>query len=198
MLIVRCPVGAAAAAHELERHGFHLMDTLVYFKGETAHFDGRVSSSAIPIRPFRQADLAPLERTAREAFTGFKGHYHADERLDPAAATEGYVERFLRSTRDPRFGILVAELEARPVGFLTLRRESDAAEIELNAVAPAAQGRGIYDAMVKAAGLAARTGGAAHLTVSTPISNVAPQRVWVRNGLNLEKAFYTFHGWFDR
>jgi GNAT superfamily N-acetyltransferase len=191
MLIARCPAHRLEAAQELERGGCLLMDTLVYYTGKTARF-----LEAPPgVRFFGEGDLAPLEAVARDGFSGYRGHYHADPRLDGAAATEGYVERFRLSTGDARFAIFVVELEGRAAGFLTLNHSQDPADIELNAVAPTAQGRGLYDALVKAAGCAARERGRLEITVSTQLDNLAPQKVWVRNGLEPHHALYTFHGW---
>lgn len=193
MLIARCPVDALPAAQALEHAGLFLTDTLVYFTGKTSRFTGAPAG----VRPFAAADLAALEAVARAGFTGYVGHYHADPRLDAAAATEGYVERFRISTGLPNFSVFVADFAGEPAGFLTLNLGEEPANIELNAVARAAQGRGLYDTLVKAAGHAARAAGREQITVSTQINNFAPQRVWARNGLEPHRAFYTFHGWFD-
>jgi hypothetical protein len=192
LVIARCPVATAATAQALERAGFALCDTLVYYAGPTARFVAPPSLPGVRIGAFSPSDLAPLEAVARAAFTDYAGHYHADPRLDRAAATEGYVEWFTSATRDPTMHVLVATLGHEPVGFLTLRR---GAEIVLNGVAPAAQGRGIYDGLVKAAGFFACEQDDTELLVSTHLQNLAPQRVWVRNGLEPRRGFYTFHGW---
>lgn len=196
MLIARCPVTALDATHALERAGFLLMDTLVYYTGKAARFVEAPVVPGVTLRPFAPADLGALEAVARIGFTSYAGHYHADPRLDAATATEGYVDWLRRSTDAAAVSVIVAELDGRPVGFLTLRH-GEPADIELNAVAPEARGRGIYDGLVKAAGRLARERGSTSITVSTQINNFTPQRVWTRNGLQPDRAFYTFHGWLD-
>lgn len=200
MLIARCPVSVLSAAHELERAGFLLMDTLVYYAGSTDRFGEPPVIPGLHIRLYQESDRARLEAVASAAFTDYDGHYHADRRLDGRAATAGYVERLVLSTSNPSMIALVACLENNPVGFLTLRwgDGQEPADIDLNAVDPTVQRRGVYSALFKAAGHAARAHGEQTVTVSTNLSNLAPQKVWVRHGFEIQRAYYTFHGWFDR
>src|SRR5262249_29151919 len=121
MVIARCPVEKLAIAQAIERRGFLLMDTLVHYDGETARFvEPPAVDPPVEIRPFAAGDLAPLQAVAAAAFAEFGGHYHADDRLDASAATAGYVEWFTRATTDPAMLVLVAAVERRAVGFLTL------------------------------------------------------------------------------
>lgn len=196
LLFIRCPSSSVEVAQELERRGAELMDTLVLY----ACLVERALPAAplrATVRAFQPADLAALAQVARAAFSGFAGHYHADPRLDAGKATEGYVEWFERSTRAAERSVLVAEWQAAPAGFLTLRRATAAAPacIELNAVAPAAQGNGLYDSLVKAALADCRAHQEQVVEVSTQLANVAPQKVWVRNGFEPKAAHYTFHYW---
>ena len=71
-------------------------------------------------------------------------------------------------------------------------------EIVLNAVHPAAQGKGVYTALVRAALLLAKDAGARRMIVSTQINNYAVQRVWTRLGFFHSSSLYTFHKWYDR
>lgn len=199
MLIARCPVSVLSVAQELERAGFLLMDTLVYYAGSTDRFTDPPLAPGLQIRRYQDGDRARLEAVASAAFTNYDGHYHADQRLSGKAATEGYVERLVLSTKNPSMIALVACLEDNPVGFLTLRWGDgvEPADIDLNAVDPAVQRRGVYSALFKAAGHAAREHGEKIVTISTNLSNLAPQKVWVRHGFELQRGYHTFHGWFD-
>jgi GNAT superfamily N-acetyltransferase len=62
-------------------------------------------------------------------------------------------------------------------------------------VAPEFQRRGIYTALFNEIGVQAAKAGASTLQVSTQLTNLAPQRVWIGCGLELERAQYTFHWW---
>lgn len=198
LLFIRCPCANIQIAQELERCGAVLMDTLVSYAARLDRSLPAGEPRAV-VRAFEAGDLPVLRAGARAAFSGYAGHYHADARLEPAAATEGYVEWFERSTVDPKVRVLVAEWRGQPAGFLTLRRAdaSGAARIELNAVLPAAQGNGLYDALVKAALADCRAHREQRVQVSTQLSNIASQKVWVRNGFELEHAHYTFHYWLS-
>ncbi len=200
LVIARCPTTPPPVAQALEAWGCFLCDTLVYFAGA-------VSPAAAPpdalasgrVRRLVEADVAPLSLVAEQAFSGFAGHYHADARLDGARATAGYVEWFQNQCRQADGVVLVSTTGGEPTGFLTLKlgASADDAEIVLNAVSPKAQGQGSYDALVKAAKHVAAQQGKTRLKVSTQLHNLAPQKVWARNGLEPSDSFYTFHWWAD-
>ena len=195
LLILRCPVAAVAAAQELERAGCFLADTLVYYRGPTSGF---TASPTLPgcIRLGQEADRAALEGIARASFTGFFGHYHADPRLDPVAATEGYVQWASSALDDAASLVLVSETGGRLSGVLTAKKlNAKTWEILLNGVAPEFQRRGIYAALFREVGCRARLQGASEVLVSTQLANLAPQKVWTRAGLELDHALYTFHWW---
>jgi GNAT superfamily N-acetyltransferase len=195
LLIVRCPVEAVATVQALERAGGFLTDTLVYYRGPTSRF-APSPGPASGVRLCQEADRAALEAIARASFTGFFGHYHADPRLDQAAATEGYVQWASSALADALSVVLVSETEGRLSGFLTAKKlDAKTWEILLNGVAPEFQRRGIYAALFREIGCRARAQGASEVLVSTQLSNLAPQKVWTRAGLELDHALYTFHWW---
>jgi GNAT superfamily N-acetyltransferase len=195
LLVVRCPVEAVAAAQALERACCFLTDTLVYYRGTTSRFEP--SPISWPgVRLGQATDRAALESIARASFSGFFGHYHADARLDPVAATEGYVEWASSALADTASVVLVSETEGRLSGFLTAKKlDGRTWEIVLNGVAPEFQRRGIYAALFREIGWRARGQGASQVLVSTQLANLAPQKVWTRAGLELDHALYTFHWW---
>ena len=82
--------------------------------------------------------------------------------------------------------------------FLTLKTLSDnLGEIVLNGVSPEYQGHGVYDSLFKAAGHFLYRRGVAEVVVATHVNNVAAQKVWTRNGLELHEVSYTLHCWFQ-
>jgi GNAT superfamily N-acetyltransferase len=195
LLIFRCPVEAVAAAQSIERAGGILTDTLVYYRGPTSCFEPSPAASPC-VRLCRETDRATLEAIARASFAGFFGHYHADPRLDPAAATEGYVQWASSALADASSVVLVSETGGRLSGFLTAKKlDAKTWEILLNGVAPEFQRRGIYAALFREIGCRARAQGANEVLISTQLANLAPQKVWSRAGLALDHALYTFHWW---
>ena len=197
LLIVRSPVEALAVAQALERAGAILTDTLVYYRGPTSKFAPSPAPSC-DVRLGQEADRTALQAIARASFAGFFGHYHADPRLDPAAATEGYVQWASSALADASSVVLVSETDGQLSGFLTATKlDAKTWEILLNGVAPEFQRRGIYAALFSEIGCRARAQGASQVLVSTQLANLAPQKVWTRAGLELDHALYTFHWWQD-
>lgn len=192
MVIARAPTRALDAVRVLGEAGFFLCDTLVFYRGSTARFSAPTLPGGLVVRLGRASDRADLEAVARASFTGFRGHYHADPRLDPAAATEGYVEWCLSSLSDDSGEIAVAERDGELAGFATVKGD----EIVLNGVHPRNQGQGIYGSLVDFVGHRLRERGTETLASSTQIDNFGPQKVWMRRGLEICEARYTLHGWF--
>lgn len=202
MLTARIDVADLRYVHALEAGGFRLMDTLLHYarKLEDLPPSPRLRQG-VTVRPAQPEDAARSSDIAREGFKGYFGHYHADPRLDNAAADAAYVEWAEVSTAmiTDDTPVLLVEHDHRVVGFLTLRRNhSNTFEIVLNAVHPDSQGKGLYAALVIDALRLAREAGAEKMITSTQINNYAVQRVWARLGFIHYRSVYTFHKWYDR
>lgn len=191
LLVARVDTAAVALVQRLEHGGFFLADTLVHYEGQTATFDEPEPIDGVDIRDV--TDAAALEPIARAAFTDFFGHYHMDPKLDPASATEGYVEWCL-SALTWKDGYVLGAFAPELIGFATVRT-GDAAEIVLNGVAPTHQRRGIYSALVQTIGHRAKGAGVELVFSSTQIQNLGPQKTWARCGMLPAKSQYTFHRW---
>lgn len=199
LLIARCAADDLGVAQSLESAGGRLMDTLVYY---SRSLDAPLpeGACAVPIRPARPEDAAGVRRVASESFRGYRGHYHADPRLERERCDEIYPSWAHRSCVEPGVAtrVLVADHEGRIAGFLTmLERGPDEQEIVLNGVEPRLQRHGIYRSLVVSAIGAAHADGAKRLGVSTQLTNVAVQKVWVRLGFELSRSYYTFHLWLS-
>ena len=202
LLIARCLASELTAAQAMERAGFSLMDTLVYYARDdldrkTIPLDRGIST----IRPAGPGDAPKVYAVAAEAFKDYYGHYHADPRLDRTKCDEAYMDWAYRScvSREAADAVLAAVLQDEIVGFSTLKLNSfDEAEWLLSGVLPKTQGKGIYQALAINNLLWAEEEGAKRLIVSTQINNLAVQRVWIRLGFYPAYSYYTFHKWFDR
>ena len=200
LLIARCATSELGNAQKMEAMGFLLMDTLVYYS-----FD--LGKRAIPddaprahVRKFVPGDEAQVERVAAEAFQGYYGHYHADPRLERGKCDEGYVSWAVRSCSSKQIAteVLVAERDNRIVGFATLRLNTpEEGEGVLFAVAPEAQGMGIYCSFMVDGMQWCKEQEVKRMVVSTQVTNVAAQKVWCRVGFEPARSYYTFHKWFS-
>ncbi|HUP32017.1 MAG TPA: GNAT family N-acetyltransferase [Gaiellaceae bacterium] len=200
LIIARVDVEELRAAQLLEDAGFRLMDTLVYQvravrERELPHDEPRGL-----IRPLRAGEEEAVRAVAAEAFQGYFGHYHADERLPAEAADATYIDWAVRSCTEPGVcdAVYAADLDGEVVGFITYRLLSpDDAEIVLGGVLRHARRLGIYRSFLVHGMAWARERGAARVIVSTQITNVAVQKVWARLGFEPTHAYYTFHGWLE-
>lgn len=200
LLIARCRVSELRAAQAMEREGFSLMDTLVYYARDLGRTPIPSDTGQASVRPIRPGEEEVVRAVAADAFRGYFGHYHADERLDRAGCDEAYTSWALRScvSRAVADEVLVAVLDGSVAGFATLLVNGPGeGEGVLFGVAQAAQGRGIYRSLVIAGMEWCRSRGATRMVVSTQITNVAVQKVWARVGFEPCHAYYTFHKWFD-
>lgn len=200
MLTVRIACQEHSRIHALEADGFRLMDTIVYYERPLQELPpSSPPSGDVTIRRARPKDAAAVAEVARAAFSNYIGHYHADPRLQPAAADAAYVEwaeKSIAGQSEAEQAILLF-CGQRLGGFLTLRRNSPAEiEIMLNAVHPDLQRRGFYQRLLVEALVMGRNAGAATITVSTQVNNLPVQRAWATLGFRLASSFHTFHKWY--
>lgn len=195
MIIARCPVTDARLAQALEASGYRLMDTLVHYAGPTSAFENATWPHSI--RQATADDRDELANVASDAFSHYGGHYHADPRLDSRLSTLGYVDWCLGCLARPDYVMWVAVEDAAITGFVAVTSEDGTGVIELNGVASRFQRRGVYGSLVKAAGRAFVVAGTSQVRSSAHLGNLAPQRVWIRNGMSITSAVYTFHKWLD-
>lgn len=199
LFIARIATGAPQLVHAMEAEGFLLMDTLVHYTRDL-HRPIPEDRGPSAIRPLRPVDIDAIVGVAAEAFRGYRGHYHADPRLDRTLADEVYIDWARRSceSRDVADEVLVADLDDRIAGFMSVRlNEPEEGEGFLSGVAPFAQGRGVFASLTHHAMRWCTGKGATRMVFSTQVTNTIVQRVWARAGFWLSGSFYTFHRWYD-
>ena len=200
MLTVRIDCSDHARIHAAEADGFRLMDSLVYYERDLAEPPPPPASSRdIIVRDARPDDAAAVGDIARAAFSNYIGHFHADPRLDRAAANDAYVDwaqsSVMRQSERDQAKVLVCD--GHLAGFLTLRRNhASESEIVLNAVHPDFQRRGFYERLLAEALVTAHGAGADRIIVSTQLDNFPVQRAWTKSGFRIASALHTFHKWY--
>ncbi len=200
MLTLKIECGDHPLIHAAEANDFRLMDTIVYYE--------RTLCGSLPelpvaddgsIRDALPADAEGVGDIARAAFANYLGHFHADPRLDGAAADAVYIDWAQNSVTPRSEGdrARVLQSQDRLAGFLTTKRNS-ASEIEivLNAVHPDLQRRGYYERLLHDSLVTGREAGADRVVVSTQLNNFRVQRVWSKLGFRLASARHTFHKWY--
>lgn len=200
LLIARCSTNDLKTCHAMEKQGFLLMDTLVYYSRDLTKNPIPADTGKAAIRLSKPADANAVEEVARDSFKGYFGHYHADERLDRSACDAVYTSWARNSINQLELAnaVLVAEWQGEVAGFATLRENTpQEGEGVLFGISPAAQGQGIYRSFIVQAMNWSLARGHQRIVVSTQITNVAVQKVWIRTGFEMSHSYYTFHKWFD-
>jgi GNAT superfamily N-acetyltransferase len=200
LLIARTLTSELPVAQAMERNGFNLMDTLVYYLRDLKKKPIPSMIGDVLIHAIRPGEEEKVKLVAAESFRGYFGHYHADPRLDSTKCDETYVSWAVRSCLSHGVAdeVLVADSQGNVIGFATLRLNSpEEGEGVLFAVAPSAQRRGIYRQMLIGGMEWCLSNEATRMILSTQIINVAVQKVWMRVGFEPSHSYYTFHKWFD-
>lgn len=200
LLIARCPTSDLKTTQELERRGFLLMDTLVYYEHNLHLINVIVPNEKIIIRGILPGEAEDVRTLAAESFKGYRGHYHADSRLDVHQCDDVYKSWAYNSCISKDFAneVLVAVLDDKIVGFASLRiNDPKESEVVLNGVLPKSQRMGIYRMLIENSLIWSIRQCVKRMIISTQITNIAVQKVWVRVGFQPTSSFYTFHKWFD-
>lgn len=126
--------------------------------------------------------------------------FAVDPRFGADASRRLYARWLHSCLEDPAVKMIVARLEGKAIGFVTLKpdgADSAAMWLTLLGVAPAAQAQGIGVQLARAAAQASAAGGAARLDVVTQGRNVRAVRTYERAGFALAAGTYYFHKWWE-
>lgn len=200
LLIARCSMSDLQTAQAIEKEGFLLMDTLVYYALDLSRKPVPSDRSVVHFRPIHAGEEEEMRSVAVESFRGYFGHYHADPRLDKNKCDEAYVDWAIKTcaSRGSNEDFLVAEIDNRIVAFGVFRiNNPEEGELFLGGVLPEFQGQGIYNSFLCRAMKWCLSKNAKRIIISTQINNMAVQKVLTRFGFEIAKGYYTFHKWFD-
>lgn len=212
LVIARVGADRLDLVQRMEREGYKLCDTLMYWRGELSIPHALTVYEKPLAHPYYEREAIPEDaedvgRIALRAFTGYQGHYHADDRLPIDACNETYRHWAMRSVEDPDRRVIVigherpenGVLARPPVAFGVMRVDGDAVELELAGVDEAHRGSGLYAHLVRKTmmwGWRLEDGhGVKAVQISTQITNTAVQRTWANFGLRPHRAVYTMHWW---
>lgn len=198
VVMLRVPTANLKGAQQAIACGAILADTLIYYEAAVCESVSVELSLGLRYRVLGPQDAQMVEALARAAFRNYIGHYHSDDKLSPEAADETYASWAYRSCEGLPVADAVIGIEDDAsvlAGFITLKRSGELASIELNAVSPDYQRRGIYAALVRLAMNWAAKQGCRKISVSTQLNNVSVQKVWCRLGYEPTRSYYTLHLW---
>lgn len=174
-----------------EERGFRLVDirvTLTWTGNELS-----IREILPPIRPARLDDIPELQSIASKAYD--KTRFYADPRFASKAPSlyRTWIEQSVRGDADI---VLVAELDGRPVGYVTGHQKSQQeGHIGLLGVSSSAQGGGVGQALVECGMDWFLQRGIRQVHVVTQGSNIAAQHLYQNCGFRTSKTQLWFHWW---
>jgi ribosomal protein S18 acetylase RimI-like enzyme len=198
LLIARCDMSDLDAAQAMEREGFLLMDTLIYYNLDLSRQTFPADKGATLVRPIRIEEEKEMILVARESFHNYFGHYHSDPKLDKNKCDEAYTDwaRKAFASRDSE-NFLAGEIDGRIVGFGVLRiNNPDEGEMFLGGIHPDFQGQGIYHSFLCKAMEWCLAKKAKKMIISTQLKNISVQKVLIKFGFEISRGYYTYHKWF--
>jgi GNAT superfamily N-acetyltransferase len=198
--IIRLPAGNTEPLSDLIERGLTPIhaDTLVYHSRDiSAPVLPHDTNSALSVELATPADKPRLETIARQAFSSYRSHYHANKCFDRAKVTEGYAEWAASFVSKPSTAheTWIVRDSGTAIAFATcaLDKKGSSVEIVLNAVARPHSGRGVYGYLLNEILLAYKLRGFTLVCISTQIWNYTVQRVWTRAGFLITHAYDTYH-----
>ncbi|HLY27924.1 MAG TPA: GNAT family N-acetyltransferase, partial [Aggregatilineales bacterium] len=181
-----------------EEHGFHLVDIRLTLSCDVAlsaqNYPIAVQgSSSLNMRAAHAEDIPVLKDIAARSYT------HTRFFIDPhfpktlsAALYEKWIERSCQGYAD---AVILAEAQARPVGYISCHRNGGNGNIGLLGVAEEARGLGIARNLIMSALQWFQTAQVQTVTVVTQGRNYAAQRAYQRCGFVTESIRLWYHRW---
>jgi GNAT superfamily N-acetyltransferase len=197
LLINRCPTDDFKWIHELERRGFQLMDTIVYYILDLVDF--YIPETKYQARTAVEGDIPAIRSIARDSFKEYHSHFSADRKLDKNKCDEVYELWAVNSFHDKNLAdhIVVIEMEGKIAGFNTIKLQDKGktGEGRLSAIHPFARKKGLYTDLIIHGLKWMCSQGCIKSERSTQITNISSQKTYTKIGYNIERSFYTFHLW---
>lgn len=197
-LSVRVDFNRIDLVQTLEKAGFFLTDTLVYYKRKlTAPLQPLERPTNYTIRKAETPDTDKIVMIAKSSFQDYIGHYHTDPKFDKSKVDAIYPDWTYRSCTEGLLSdvIFVTEENGEITSFATVRKYDRTAEGVLFGVHPNHQGKGIYRQLIRASMEWGTANNCSEVVYSTQLNNVAVQKVWIREGCEMNNAYYTLHLW---
>lgn len=201
LLIARIKTDEIYCVQNMERAGFFLADTLVYFANRCMEYTDVLLPKGVSWRVATSDDARLLEKMAAKSFKDYKSHYHADLSLNRHDCDLVYSSWAANCCLMPNVAdvVFLLSLADGIIGFIAVKITDPnvkTAEIVLNGVDPDFQRHGLYFSLMSLVKNWAVENGIQKMVISTQITNVSAQKVWCRQGFEPSHSFYTFHKWF--
>jgi len=182
-----------------EKNGFHFADIRLTFEYdlESQACSKEIEEGTAEIRSVVPADVPHLREIAGNSYK--HSRYYFDERFPREKCRDFYAGWIEKSSYGYADQVLVAEVEARPAGYVTCcLRSASLGAIELIGVDDAMKGKGLGKLLVRSALDWFKDQGAEVVEVVTQGRNYDAQRLYQRCGFITKMVQLWYHKWFDR
>ena len=185
------PGDDSVSIHAAESTGFHLMDVRVEL--------ARRADSDESVEGIRDATSADTE-ALRAIASGSHGdtRFYADPNFPDERCHVFYDTWIRRSLEGWAAGVLVADVEDMPAGYVSCHLDGTTGSIGLIAVDESARGRGLGTTLSLAAVAWCAGRGADRMTVVTQGRNTPALRTFQRAGFLPSSLDLWFHKWYSR
>lgn len=201
LIIARANTQDIAIINFLEHQGFHLKDSQVTYRFDMKRVS--LANCAAPadviIRENKPSDTEGLIAMCRDSFMGY-GHYFANDKLCKTKCAEIYPDWARRSCTDKKYAdkIFVAEMDNKPVGFLSFKLMGTTeryAKGGMGAVAKEYRKFGIFQALIKAGLIWGKEANLVWEEHNVLCTNYPVNRSFSTLGFTITNAFVTMHKW---
>ena len=173
-------------------------DTLIYYHLDLINYiPNNLKNQDLTFIKGKPENEGTLNRLIEYIFVNYQNHYSSNPYLNTKNILEGYKEwayNYIDSNNKGKICFLVKK-KGDFIGFATCSYNEQTKEGEgvLYGVRRSVSGRGIYGDIIRYTQRYFKALGCKTMKVSTQIQNFAVQKVWVREGFILKKAYNTIH-----
>ena len=200
-LVARCETSEMRAVHTMQREGFLLMDTIIRYSIDIDNIVPEIPNVEIfPVQPVQPGEEDAVQALALETFSGYRSHYHVDERLDPEKCDGIYASMAYEACfKNEETSIVhVCKMDGQIVGFEIYNIPSPGVgDAVLKGIAPSVQKLGVGWSFVLPTLEWLQSKGVKVTYGSTQITNITSQKHMVYLKYQPANSIYTFHKWFE-
>lgn len=196
-IIIKVPSNNSMLINQLNQTGFNYINaggTVCYYSKKK--INNSFKDDSLVIRMATKQDKMDywdeLIDLGRESFNDYFGQYHISHITRDKAPViyENWVEQTLNEENENN--LVIALMDNKLAGFVTLEENEKTIEIILNAVDKKFRGMKIYEKCINYI-LAYTISKEKISTISTQFDNYVAQRAWVSNGYKPYHSFYLYH-----
>jgi Acetyltransferases len=181
-----------------EDHGFRFLDIRVTLENKTGiTLPLNESGAGCRIRRFSSEDLPALKAMAQRNHRYSRFYFDSNF---PVSCCDALYEKWIEKSCDGYAqNVLVAEIKAEPVGYLSCHLLSpNKGKIGLFGVDEKHQGQGIGQMLIDGSLKWFAKNGADRVAVATQGRNIRVQRLYQRRGFQTKSTQLWYHKWFER